>query len=221
MPLDPSSLDLDRLFRDPDMFDTADDWRSAGFEILRDSENKIVVASHPSVEGYLFKKYVNAGKREALGDQLENYETRVEGARRLRALITERGLHHVVVPQKWLRPLPPRFGAHGQSAHVLVVERLDLLGEGATSRQYLRIDEDVLRDLCVVLHEFRGLDSSLKNVPFTSGGQVAFIDTEHWDRHAGKKKKRAFMKYIGDHLSGDRWRLAKKMWDRLEDDEYE
>ena len=217
MPHDPASLDLGPLFRDPRMFDTADTWRSAGFELLRESENKICVASHPSVEGYLFKKYVNAGKREALDDQLANYEQRLEGARRLRGFISDRDMRHVVVPKKWLRDLPPQFGSHGQSAHILIVERLDLLDEDETEQQYRDIDKDTLRELCVALHAFRGLDSSLKNVPFTTSGQIAFVDTEHWDRHAGRKEQRSFLKYIGDHLSSDQWKRAKKLWGKLDD----
>jgi hypothetical protein len=216
MGADPTTLDFDRLFRDRHMFDSADDWAAAGFRLHRASENKICVASHSSVDGLLFKKYVDAGKRRDPADQLANYERRVEGSRRIRSLIDDQHLRHVAVPKKWIRPLPSRFG---KDAHVLVVERLDLLGDDETERHYSSIDEDVLRDLCVVLHAFRGLDSTAKNVPFTSRGQVAFIDTEHWDRHAGRKKQRAFLKYIGEHLSSDRWKLAKKMWDKLDGDD--
>jgi len=197
------------------MFDSPDDWADEGFRLLRASDNKICVASHKSVDGYLFKKYVASGKRDSLKDQLQNYQARLEGARRLRALIDEEGLRHVAVPRKWLRELPPAFGSSRQPSHVLVVERLDILDDEESSRAYGRIDDDVLRDLCVVLHAFRGLDSSLKNVPFTSDGRVAFIDTEHWERHSEKRDKRRFLKYIGDHLSKSSLRSAQRVWDRL------
>jgi hypothetical protein len=211
------SLDLKKLFRDPDMFDSAEDWRDAGFEILRSSENKICVASHDDVPDYLFKKYVNVGKRESPKDQLENYQSRVEGARRVRALIEEEDLEHVTVPGKWLLELPPIFGSRRRPAHILVVDRLDLMDDGETEREYRRIDEDVLRDLCVVLHAFRGLDSTAKNLPFTTDGRIALIDTEHWDRHSEKRRKqRAFLKYIGEQLSSDRRRFARSMWNELE-----
>jgi hypothetical protein len=217
--LDPASLDLEKLFRDRDMFDTADDWSDAGFKILRASDNKITVASHKSVDGYLFKKYVSSGKRDSQEDQLENYECRIAGARKLRALIDKHNLQHVVVPDKWLRELPRDFNEHKRPSHMLIVERLNILDANESERKYARIDEAVLRDLCIVLHAFRGLDSTAKNVPFTQDGKIAFIDTEHWDRHSKRKsKQREFLKYIGDHLSSDRRKFAKKTLEELEDD---
>jgi hypothetical protein len=218
MPLDPASLDLGPLFRDPEMFDTADAWHDAGFEILRESQNKICVASHPSVARFLFKKYVNAGKREALDDQLENYTRRVEGARRLSALIDAQHLQHVVVPGKWLRDLPDRFSVRGHPSHILIVDRLDLLDSDESEDHYGRIDEAALRELCVALHAFRGLDSTAKNVPFTRDGKIAFIDTEHWNRHSDSKRsqQRPILKYLREHLSSDRWAFAKKLWEKLD-----
>jgi len=214
---DPATFDTGELFQDPGMFDSPDDWADAGFRLLRASDNKICVASHKSVDGYLFKKYVASGKRDSLKDQLQNYQARLEGARRLRSLVAEGGLRHVAVPRKWLRELPSDFGSRRQPSHVLVVERLDLLDDAESSREYGRIDDDALRDLCVVLHAFRGLDSTIKNVPFTSDGRMAFIDTEHWERHSENRDKRRFLKYIGDHLSSGSRRSAQRMWDRLSD----
>lgn len=217
MSFDPASFDPGDLFDDPGMFDSPDDWADAGFDLLRASDNKICVASHKSVDGYLFKKYVASGKRDALEDQLKNYQTRVEGARRLRALVADKDLRHVAVPRKWLRALPAGFGSRKQPSHVLVVERLGILDEGESAREYGRIDEDVLHDLCVTLHAFRGLDSTLKNVPFTSDGRIAFIDTEHWERHSEKRNKRRFLKYIGEYLSSGSRKDALRMWNQLED----
>lgn len=211
MAIDPATLDLERLFRDRNMFDSAADWRGAGFEILRNSENKIVVASHLAVAGYLFKKYVNAGKRQDPLDQLANYTRRIDGANRLRALVEERHLRHIAAPRKWLRELPPRFDVRGQRSHVLVVERLELLTEHTTAQRYGHIDEDALSDLCTVLHAFRGLDSTLKNMPFTAHGAVAFVDTEHWDR----RSDRPWLKYLREHLTRDRWTFAERMRKQL------
>jgi hypothetical protein len=212
VPFDPASSDLGNLFRDPDMFDSADDWRDEDFKILRASENKICVASHKTVEGYLFKKYVNAGKRESSQDQLNNYTTRIDGARRLRRFIDEQHLQHVVVPRKWLRTLPRRF-----DAHILVVDRLDIQDDEASERQYGHINEAVLRELCVVLHAFRGLDSTAKNMPFTRDGKIAFIDTEHWNRHSkARSVKRKFLKHVGEHLSSGSRSIAQEMWEKLD-----
>lgn len=217
MAFDPSASSLSALFRDPDMFESADDWADAGFEIIRASENKITVASHASVPGYLFKRYVNSGKREALDDQLKNYETRLEGSRQIRRLIDDKRLAHVVGPRKWLRELPEEFGSRRDPAHILIVERLDLLDSDASEHEYGQIVESTLRDLCVVLYAFRGLDSTAKNLPFTTDGRIAFIDTEHWNRHGDREKnrQRPWLKHLRDHLSRSSMKLAKALLDQL------
>jgi hypothetical protein len=210
MAFDPAASNLSALFRNPDMFESADDWADAGFEIIRASDNKITVASHESVPGYLFKKYVNSGKREALDDQLKNYQTRLEGARRIRRLIDAKKLEHAVAPRKWLRTLPEEFGSRGEPAHILIVERLNLLDADASEKAYGRIDERVLRDLCVVLYAFRGLDSTTKNLPHTTDGKIAFIDTERWNRHGDREKnrQRPWLKYLNEHLSRSSMKFA-------------
>jgi hypothetical protein len=209
--LDPVTSRVERLFRDPDMFDSREHFRAAGFEVNRRSNlGKIMVGSHAAAEGFLFKKY---SRDVSLRDQLENYECRVKGAGRLRALIEEHRLRHVVVPRKWILELPREFSSRGSRSHVLVVERLDLLDTEDSQRAYRHIDEEVLRELCLVVHEFRGLDSNVKNVPFTRQGQVAFVDTEHWDRH----RRSARLRHLREHMSRRRARLAGEILDDLEE----
>jgi hypothetical protein len=217
----PSSSSLGTLFRNPYMFESADDWADEGFEILRASDNKITVASHPSVPGYLFKKYVSSGKREALDDQLDNYQTRLEGARRLRRFIDDEKLRHVTVPRKWLRTLPEEHGTRREPSHILIVERLGLLDVDASEQAYRRIDERVLHDLCVVLYAFRGLDSTVQNLPHATDGKIAFIDTEHWNRHGDREKsrQRPWFKHLNEHLSRSSLKFAAAMWDRLSGDD--
>jgi hypothetical protein len=140
MTSDRLSLDLAKLFRDPDMFESRDDWRDAGFDVLeRSSDGKIMVASHPSVRGLLFKKYTND---ISLKEQQANYACRIEGARKLQEFIDARHLQHVVVPQKWLLELSSDFGSKKRSSHVLIVEHLDLMDEGESIQAYRDIDED-------------------------------------------------------------------------------
>jgi hypothetical protein len=208
---------IDDLFHDPDMFRSRDGWRDAGFEVLgRSSDSKIMVASHASTPGVLFKKYAD---EISLKEQIENYERRVEGARRVRALIAARSLTRVVAPKKRIVELPSQFAGKKRSSYVLLVEQLPVLSENASRQAYEDIDEGTLHDLIVVLWAFRGLDSTVKNVPFTSRGQVAFIDTEHWNRHADRDRRdqRPFLKYIGEYLSRDSRALAKRIVEKLED----
>jgi hypothetical protein len=192
------------------MFDSRSSWAAAGFQIFnRASDGKIMVARHPSVSGLLFKRYVRAVPQR---DQLKNYERRLEGARRLRALIDRLGLTRVVVPHKWIVALPPAFSPRG-AVHVLVVEQLEILGDEQTRAAYRCIDPDTLAHLCRVLYHFRGMDSNVKNLPFTSDGRIALVDTEHWDRHSSKP----YLHHIGEYLEDDLWKQTRKIFRQLED----
>jgi hypothetical protein len=198
---------LEQLFRDcvPTTFDSAQRWRDAGFKILPNSENKILVASHPLVEGYLFKKYSN---RVDSNEQLNNYQRRIEGAQKLQAFVTEHHLRYIAVPEKWLYTYEVRQAP----IHILIVERLKILSAEESKQAYSHIRKTVLRELCKVLFTFKGLDSVVKNLPFTKAGQIAFIDTEHWKRHFDRRELRL---HIRSHLRRKRVKLAEEIFKEL------
>lgn len=204
MRFDPESIDLDKLFVDPRMLDSRAAWSAAGFDVIAGggSPTACMVAAHPSAPGYLFKKFGPAVSR---ADQRDNYETRVEGARKLAKFIAKECLRHVTVPRKGLRDLPRRFG---KRARVLVVERLDVLGAEDTARQYRSIAPPVLRDLLAVLAEYEGLDSTALNVPFLRDGRIGFIDLEHWER-----RKRSTLKTLGGYLTAENLAYARRILD--------
>lgn len=205
---DPASLDLRGLFRDRDMFDSRSSWAAAGFSIFnRSSNGKIMVASHPSVRGLLFKKYTADVSSRM---QRENYECRLKGSRRLRDFITARGLTRVVVPRKWILELPRELSRRGT---ILAVEQLDLLGNEQTVTAYRYIDVELLRQLCTVLHAFRGMDSSAKNLPFLADGRISLVDTEHWDRGSSKD----YLHQVREHMSAEGRKIAKKIFRQLRD----
>lgn len=203
MKFEPRSIDLRALFHDPAMFDSRAAWTRAGFQVIAGSSpTACMVAAHPSAPGYLFKKFTSAVSRR---DQDENYEARVEGARRLAKLIRKKKFRHVAVPKKSLHDLPRIFG---KRARILVVEHLDVLDHDATALRYRDIAERALRELMTMIAKFRGLDSTILNVPFLRDGRVAFIDLEHWSR-----KKRTRLKTIGGYLTAENRDLALKLLD--------
>lgn len=203
---------LQRLFRDPGMFVSRDAWRSADFEVLKRSNPRaVMVGKHERAKDYLFKKYSDD---VALDDQYANYARRVEGARRFRALIAEKQLRHILVPHKWLYELPREFSSKPSyvPSYVLVVDRLKILSNDKSRHAYKHIDEEVLRDLCVVLNTFRGLDFAVKNMPFTKGGQIAFIDTEHWEVGSARGP---CPDRLSEYLSGERFSRATEIFEKL------
>ena len=212
---DPTALNLDRLFHDRGMFDSADDWQSAGFKIVRAHETRMLVAGHKSVPDILFKKYPKKSDK-TWDEQLKNYERRIEGIRRIKAVIEAHQLRHVVAPQKWLLQLPARFSSHGRLSYILAVERCDILDKERSAQRYRDLSEDVLKDLVTVLFHFGGYDSSVKNVPVTKDDKVAFIDTDRWKQPKQEKlKERKYMKYLSEILPSKRLKFAANVWDNL------
>lgn len=190
------------------MFDSADNWRKSGFTILREHEHRVLVASHASAEKHLFKKYSNS---RPANEQLVKYARRIEGANMLRDYVATKQLQHIVVPQKQLYQLP-----FDQPAHLLVVERMEVLSTDETERRYRLIEENVLRELCTVLSAFRGLDFAHRNCPFTSAGKIAFVDTEYVRRQRRRKRSR-YLKYVQAVLSGDAAQFAAELWNEIDD----
>ncbi len=215
----PNDIDLDKLFHRWPEFESPKDWKHAGFQILQDKEDKILVVSHKSADRYLFKKY-SSGDYRSPKEQLERYQRRVAGAARLRSHIAANGLRRVVVPQKWLCELPAASDSKGKSPHVVVVERQRILDTDASEARYRHLDTETARELFTILFAFRGdfrtERSVTRNVPFTRDGTIAFIDTESVKLSSKKLRSRrtCYQKYIGWLLSKHQ-RLAEDVWDEL------
>ena len=213
----PASIDLDKLFHRSSMFDSIRDWRKAGFEILRESEDKILVASHRDAEGYLFKKYGSDNSR-SYNEQLKKYQNRIAGARILREHLEANRIDRILVPRKWLCTLPDRFDVRrGKPSYIVVVERYDILDYDRSKRRYREIDKDLLRDLCTILFKFRGLDFTARNVPFTRDHKIAYIDTEYLEFNTRKpSRRRRYYKGHSKHgsvFSDKQLKLMTKLWD--------
>ena len=177
---------LKKLFKNREMFRSVESVRAAGFQVsLSQKSDKIIVAGHSKLPGFLIKKFPDhIGKNV----QLENYRKRIHGARKLRQFIESSGLKSIVVPQKWLYPLPDRFSdkVSREKSYVLVVEDMNICGgkgklNGETVKRYREIPYPVLKELCFVVYHFRGLDSGPCNMTYTKSNQIAFVDTECWD----------------------------------------
>lgn len=192
---------LGGLFTDPDMFRSVDRYSAKGFSIVAHHPEKIMCGRHKRVKGYVFKKFNDRFPKS----QLVNYLRRIEGARLLRRFIDERGFTRVTVPRKWLYKLPDDF----PERYLLVAERLDLRSKEKSEGRYARIDKAQLRELATILYYFRGLNSTLSNLPYTENGKIAFVDTERWDHD------KEYLEKIGDRISREREVLAKAVYKEL------
>ena len=213
----PPEVDLDSLFHRKSLFDSVDNLDEAGFQIVRGSKERVTVFGHPSLPGYLFKKFLRTVKH-SYEKQLAKYARRVGSARDLRAHLDALNIHSIVVPRKWLCELPPRFSSGGRPEHIVLVEKYDLLGKDKTKRRYRKIPRDTIRDLCTILFTFKGVDFSSRNWPFTTEGKIAVIDTGFLSRITEDLsfRRESYMKYVGKKLlTGKSQRYAMSLWDEL------
>lgn len=199
------------LFHEPRLFDSEGRLERAGFEVLKGKPGNIIVFSHPSEPGIIFKKYANGTSPD---DQLDNYNERLRGAEELSKLIAARQLKHILVPHKHLHELPASFAFKKKSpSYVLICDRMSILPKEKNKALYAKdIDEEVLRELCLVVSRFRGLDSGAYNMPFTTSGQIAFIDTENWRGHQDRKK----FEKVEKIMSKRSLKLAERFFDDLD-----
>lgn len=176
---------LRELFSSPDDFIDRGTMRCAGFEFdhwtAEAHLDRICVASHPLIQGYLIKSY------PLLGDPLDhyryrlrNYIKRIEGANAIRDYIHRSGSPHLVVPGKWLYRLPDNFSTQvtPYGKFVLVVERLDLLSYQEGIDRFRNLSLDLLEELLRMLIATRLGDLALRNLPWTRDERIALVDTE-------------------------------------------
>ncbi|MFI0434182.1 MAG: hypothetical protein ACH350_00455 [Parachlamydiaceae bacterium] len=210
----PLQARLNHLFKHPDMFESPEHLRENGFQVIERLDRRLMVASHPKLKNYLIKKFQNEVPCKR---QLRNYLSRINGARRLRQFIASHQLKHIVTPKKWLYRLSDLFPdpKKGKRTYVLIVEKIEMCTEEQDlneeiARRYYHIDFDVLKELCLVVYHFRGLDSALRNMPFTRQNKIAFIDTECWNC-----EREGFLERVLPFMSQDRQDYALDIFEKL------
>ena len=212
----PPEINLEGLFHRASLFDSVEELRDAGFQIVRDSEKRVTVFGHPSAPGYLFKKFLRDVKRP-YEKQLESYQKRIRGARALRAHLDALGIDSIVVPRKWLCKLPPRFRRKGTSDHLVVVEKCDLLDRDKVKKRYGALPRETVRDLCTIFFTFARVDFSSRNWPFTTDGKIAVIDTGYLKRIVKEMsfRRKSYRKNADKLYTEESRRYAHSLWDEL------
>ena len=213
----PPEIDLDKLFREKSVFDSSDDMRDAGFNVLRESaREKVIVASHRSAPGFLFKKFLRDVSLSPQ-EQLAVYQTRVNGANALKAHLEALQIKKIIVPRKWLCELPPRFNSGKSPGHIIVVDHCHILDREESERRYHSIDKEQLYELCTIFFAFKRVDFTAKNAPFTRDGKIAFIDTGYL-RPITKKlrsRRKSWDKNINKLFTDKNRRFAEGLWDEF------
>jgi hypothetical protein len=190
---------LHALFSSPGAIENEDCFRRLGFSILHARPSGMIVASHPSLSGYLLKLYFHSSnKLPAI--IWEKFTNRCKGADNISRLIKARQLKHFSVPDKWIYTPPS-----DQSAFILVVTDMNIVPTSETKYIWKnKITREQLKELyCIISH---GYASSClrKNIPYTKNGKFACIDTEY-------PQRTPLYEHVKKHLSNK----MKLYWDRL------
>lgn len=214
----PSEVNLDSLFHRRSIFGSVEKLSEAGFQIVKGSTDRVTVFGHASLPGYLFKKFLRTCKRPPK-KLIGYYEKRVQGARSLKAHLDDLDINSIVVPRKWLCELPSRCCYEDEPKYIIIVEKYNLLKHEESLQRYRHIPKSTIRDLCTIFFTFKGVDFAAKNMPFTSDGKIACVDTGCFQRitedlsfRRDNYRKHVERLHVKLH-TGESKRYADALWD--------
>lgn len=210
----PIKVKLDSIFSKTRATTSIETFKKAGFKHLplRKWDN-VIVAWHSKLKGHLVKAYLD----DQIGiPDLETLIQRIHGAEKIRTAINEFGYQKMFkVPRKWLYPLPdqPESLPGLQRKKFIIVEEDMSLVDSYDNEQLWKnsVNKKTLAALFHLL-ETLGLKDSvyITNIPFSTDGRVAFIDTEHYNKwpvdhnkllhFLSKKKQKYWNDLIRDSL---------------------
>lgn len=178
----PEKAVLDKIFSQRRVLSSHKSMIKSGFILLTHKSDKIIVAKHPYLKGFLIKAY---------SDEMEApdwywWKKRIDGVRIIEEKIVQCGYQNIMkTPKKWIYPLPaypsPKYGAPYRKNFILVVEDMNILRKKHNLKAYKKkMTPQILDALYIMLMDLKLLDSIYAdNTPFCKDGKLAFIDTEH------------------------------------------
>lgn len=178
----PEKAILDTIFKKRRVLRSTSEMGKAGFILITNPKDKIIVAKHPKLKGYLVKVYLDSHNTS----EWIWWKKRVEGVRVIQASINKHGYQSIMkTPKKWVYPLPaepsPESPDSFRKNFILVVEAMDILDSDRNRSAYKKkMTPAILDPLYTVIMENLLIDSVYcDNTPFCEDGRLAFIDTEH------------------------------------------
>lgn len=182
----PMRAKLDSIFSKTRATTSIETFKKAGFKYLalRKWDN-VIVAWHPKLKGHLVKVYLD--DQIGIPDQ-ETLMQRIYGAEKIRTSINEFGYQKMFkVPKKWLYPLPDRpasLPGLQRKKFIIVEEDMEIVSSYNNEQLWKKsVNQKTLAALFHLL-ETLGLKDSvyITNIPFSTDGRIAFIDTEHYSK---------------------------------------
>ena len=196
---------LDKLFANPKVINSEKSLSKAGFKILfSQKRSKIRVIGHSKLPGYLIKLYPNSEQR-LLSSGWKRLTIRCVVAKKIKSIIARNKIHHFVVADKWVYPLP--YNKHQKDAQpvVLLVKNMNIYNRHDTTRAWQHhASHTVLRELYKILGRGYGSPFLSGNLPYTKKGKFAFIDTEF-------DKRKISLNHVKKFISPEQ----RRYWDSL------
>lgn len=155
--------------------------RKAGFQTSGvNPGSKVVVATHPRLQGYIVKLYLDDQPIDGTARLLE----RCIGARIASKIIQKHHYSSIMkVPAKWLYPLPPLpTSGTAPQQFILVAEKIELVSQKDNDTRWrFLIPKKTLNAIYVLLTEGGFYDMAHSyNMPFAKDGKIALVDTEQY-----------------------------------------
>lgn len=182
----PAKAKLDEIFSKSRVTTSIKTMEKAGFQnVVPQKFTHIIVTSHPELEGYIIKVYLDAHRYYRNLPEYHYYILRATGSRMIQALLDENGWNdQFKVPKKWIYPLPSEPSPPDQLIRknfVLVEENMDIFDNAANRKCWGSdlVTREVIERFYFIVTEL-GLSDCAKpmNAPFSKDGRIAFVDTQ-------------------------------------------
>ncbi len=196
---------LDRLFANPNVVNSERTLRKAGFKILfSQHRSKIRVIAHPKLPGYLIKLFPNCEKN-LVSSAWKRLTIRCIVAQKIKSIIARHHIHHFIVADKWLYPLPPNLKKKESIPVVLLVRNMNIYNREDSKHVWKNhINGCILQELYKILGRGYGSAFLSGNLPYSKRGKFAFIDTEYDKRKIPLQHVKKFvspkMRHYWDYL---------------------
>lgn len=200
---------LDEIFSKRRVLSSVKSMRKAGFNLVTRPEEKILVARHPKLKGYLIKVYLDSMNIQ----EWYWWRKRIEGVKVIQASIERHGYQGIMkTPKKWIYPLPAEPSPkpeHTRRNFILVVQDIDILHDIYNRSAYKKkMTPQLLDALYTVITENLLIDAVYAdNTSFCRDGRLAFIDTEH----AQDRTQPVPLSAVGQYLSKE----MRAYWEQL------
>lgn len=180
----PAKIFLDKIFGKKHLTYSKDSLEKAGFKCSKNPKwNNIIIAKHPGLSGYVLKLFTDDQPEV---NELENFLRRIEGSKIVNEAIEKLGYQKFFkTPRKWIYSLPETDDvAENPKKFILVAQDMRILSTTKNNKRWRSahaVTPKKLEMLYNILEE-TGLHDSvyIDNIPFSTDGKIAFIDTEHY-----------------------------------------